>query len=104
MTGDGEAPDGGAGAGRLREALRSRAGLAVERMPGLARAFGQFVAEAQRNLAPLLGVRRPRRNHGAGAHSDPFSGDRRLQWSHGGDLRERGAGSAASHRARRTHR
>ena len=55
MTGDGEAPDGGAGAGRLMEALRGRAGLAVERMPGLARAFGQFVAEAQRNLAPLLG-------------------------------------------------
>ncbi len=55
MTADGEARDGGDGAGRLRDALRDHAGLAVERLPGLAFAFDRFVAEAQRNLAPLLG-------------------------------------------------
>jgi len=41
-------------AGRLKEALRDHAGFAVDRMPGLARALDQFLAEAQRNLLPLL--------------------------------------------------
>ena len=54
MTKDGEALEGDAGAGGLREALRESAGFAVERMPGLASALDRFVAAAQRNLAPLL--------------------------------------------------
>lgn len=47
--------DGEDGAGRLRHAFRDRAGLAVERLPGLACALDRFLAEMQRNLAPLLG-------------------------------------------------
>lgn len=55
MTGNGLAPDRESSAGRLKEALRDRAGLAVERMPGLARVLDQFAVELQQNLAPLLG-------------------------------------------------
>jgi flagellar motor switch protein FliM len=54
MTKAGEPPNAEAGAGKLKEALRDHAGFSVERMPGLARALDRFVAEAQRNLNPLL--------------------------------------------------
>lgn len=50
MTGDRDS----LGPGKLKEALRDHAGFAVERMRGLARGLDQFVAEAQRNLAPLI--------------------------------------------------
>ena len=53
MTGAREPFDYDALAGRLKEALRDHTGFAIERMPGLTRALDQFVAEAQRNLAPL---------------------------------------------------
>ena len=42
------------GVGKLKGALRDHGGLAVERLPGLARTLDQFVAEAHRNLIPLL--------------------------------------------------
>jgi flagellar motor switch protein FliM len=57
MTKGNEPPNADAGAGRLKEALRDHAGFSVERMPGLAHALNQFVAEAERNLAPLLSGR-----------------------------------------------
>jgi flagellar motor switch protein FliM len=57
MTKGSEPPNADAGAGKLKEALRDRAGFSVERMPGLAHALNQFVAEAERNLAPLLAGR-----------------------------------------------
>ncbi len=54
MRREGEPRDVDSLVGKLTEALRDHAGFSVERMPGLARALDQFVAEAQRNLIPLL--------------------------------------------------
>jgi flagellar motor switch protein FliM len=53
MTTGGTSPTFDGGAEKLKEALRDHAGFAVERMPGLARALEQFIAEAQRKLIPL---------------------------------------------------
>lgn len=59
MTTGSESPNGdaGAGAGKLKRALRDQAGFSVERMLGLAPALNQFVAEAERNLTSLLSDR-----------------------------------------------
>ena len=53
MTADDEAQDPDQSARKLSGAMLEHSGLVVERMPGLAAALDQFIAEAQRAIAPL---------------------------------------------------
>ena len=80
MTGDGEAPDGGCrrrkaqgGAARAAPASPSSACL------GSPARFGHFVAEAQRNLAPLLASQAAPAPSSRLAQRRPVSGDQRLR-------------------------
>lgn len=54
MIDDEDAVGGDPGARRLRGAMLDRSGLPIERMPGLAAALDNFIAEAPNSLAPLV--------------------------------------------------
>ena len=54
MTINGGTPEFDDGVRKLQGAMLEHANLAIERMPGLAHALNQFIAEAPHRLSPLI--------------------------------------------------